>query len=54
MSLTDKSDTLCFLYTETNNLHEINENVTKKNLFGFARLVCLNYEIGYIENTKFV
>jgi DNA polymerase III epsilon subunit-like protein len=54
MSLTDKSDTICFLYTETNNLHEINENVTKKNLFGFARLVCLNYEIGYIENNKFV
>ena len=41
---------ICYLYTETNGLHELDENVSKKNLFGFARLVALNYEIGYIES----
>ena len=40
---------ICYLYTETNGLHELDENVSKKNLYGFARLVALNYEIGYIE-----
>ena len=30
---------ICYLYTETNGLHELDENVSKKNLFGFARLV---------------
>lgn len=49
-----KSKNICFLYTDTNGLHELNENVTKKNLFGFARLVSLNYEIGYVENKKFI
>lgn len=48
-----KSKNICFLYTDTNGLHELNENVSKKNLFGFARLVALNYEIGYVENNKF-
>ena len=50
----NKSNKLCFIYTNTNGLHELNENVTKKNLFGFARLVSINYEIGYVENNKFV
>ena len=46
--------TLCFIYTETTGLHQTNENVCKKNLFCFARLVVLNYEIGYVENKKFI
>jgi hypothetical protein len=50
----NKSKKICFLYTDTNSLHELNEDVTKKNLFGFARLVSINYEIGYVENNKFV
>jgi DNA polymerase-3 subunit alpha len=44
---------ICYLYTETNGLHELDENVSKKNLFGFARLVALNYEIGYIESCNY-
>jgi DNA polymerase III epsilon subunit-like protein len=50
----NKSKKICFLYTDTNGLHELNENVTKKNLFGFARLVSINYEIGYVEENKFI
>jgi DNA polymerase III epsilon subunit-like protein len=49
-----KSRKMCFIYTETNGLHTLNENVMKKNLYGFARLVALNYEIGYREDNKFV
>ena len=45
---------ICFLYTETNGLHQLNEDVTKKNIFSFARLVCLNYIIGYRKDGKFI
>lgn len=44
---------ICFIHTETNGLHKTNEIVTKKNLYNFARLVILNYEIGYIENNEY-
>jgi len=49
-----KSRKICVIYTETNGLHSTNEDVTKKTLPFFARLVVLNYEIGYRENNKFV
>lgn len=49
-----KSRKMCFVYTETNGLHTTNEDVIKKNLYAFARLVVLNYEIGYKEGNKFV
>lgn len=49
-----KSKKICFLYTDTNGLHELNEDVSKKNLFGFARLVSLNYEIGFVEDSKYI
>ena len=49
-----KSKRICFLYTDTNGLHDLNENVSKKNLFGFARLVSLNYNIGCVESGKFI
>jgi DNA polymerase III epsilon subunit-like protein len=49
-----KSRKMCIVYTETNGLHSCNEDVIKKNLYCFARLVVLNYEIGYKENNKFV
>jgi DNA polymerase III epsilon subunit-like protein len=49
-----KSRKICIVYTETNGLHSSNEDVIKKNLYCFARLVVLNYEIGYKENNKFV
>lgn len=49
-----KSRKMCVIYTETNGLHGTNEDVSKKNLYSFARLVVLNYEIGYRENNKFV
>lgn len=38
---------VCFIHTETNGLHHNNDFVTKKHLFEYARLVVLNYEIGY-------
>ena len=45
---------MCFIYTETNGLHSTNDNVIKKNLYSFARLVVLNYEIGYKLDNKFI
>jgi DNA polymerase III epsilon subunit-like protein len=36
---------IVYIYCQTNGLHQTNEDVTKKNLFEFARLVSLNYEI---------
>jgi len=44
---------ICFLYTETNGLHQTNDDITKKNLFSFARLVVLNYEIGVVINNEY-
>ena len=38
---------ICFVYVETNGLHKTDENISKKNMFKFARPVCLNYIIGY-------
>ena len=49
-----KSRKICVIYTETNGLHSTNENVIKKNLYAFARLVVLNYEIGYKEGNKYI
>ena len=48
------SKRVCFLYTETNGLHKSNENVLKKKLYNYARLVVLNYEIGYIEDNNYI
>jgi len=45
---------ICFIYTETTGLHQTTENVSKKKLFEFARMVSLNYEIGTIKNNEFV
>ena len=44
---------ICFLYTETNGLHQIDANVDKKKLFLYARLVTLNYEIIRISNQEY-
>ena len=49
---------ICFIYTDTNGLHESYTdtcNVSKKNMFAFARLIAIYYSIGYyqIENGKF-
>jgi DNA polymerase III epsilon subunit-like protein len=49
-----KSRKMCFIYTETTGLHTTNDDVIKKNLYSFARLVVLNYEIGHKEGNKFV
>jgi len=49
-----KSRNICFIYTETNGLHSTNNDVIKKNLYSFARLVVLNYEIGHKEGNKYV
>jgi DNA polymerase III epsilon subunit-like protein len=45
---------LCFIHTETNGLHQTNDDVSKKHLFQFARLIKLSYEIGHIKNKVFV
>jgi len=45
---------ICFLYTETTGLHQVNENVSKKKLFAYARMVTLNYEIGYVKDKEFI
>jgi DNA polymerase III epsilon subunit-like protein len=49
-----KSRNICIIYTETNGLHSTHDDVVKKNLYSIARLVVLNYEIGYRENNKFI
>jgi len=49
-----KSKKICFIYTDTNGLHTTNEDVIKKNLYSFARLVVLNYDIGYKEGNKYI
>ena len=45
---------ILFIYTETTGLHQINQNVCKKKLYAFARLVCINYEIGSFINNQFI
>lgn len=45
---------ICFIYTETNGLHTTKEIVSKKKLYCFARLVTINYIIGYYNNNKFI
>jgi hypothetical protein len=45
---------ICFIYTEINGTHRTNEIVSKKNLFKFARPICLNYIIGYKNGDEFV
>lgn len=44
---------VCFLYTQTNGLHNSNEAVSKKNMFEFARPVSLSYIIGYRQGKEF-
>jgi DNA polymerase III epsilon subunit-like protein len=45
---------ICFIYTETNGLHHTNRDVIKKELYNYARMVSLNYIIGYVKNDEFV
>jgi DNA polymerase III epsilon subunit-like protein len=44
---------ICIIYTETTGLHTSYE-ISKKKLYGFARLVALNYEIGYFHKNEFI
>ena len=48
-----KSNKICFLYTHTNGFHETNEQVSKKNMFEFSRLIQLKYTIGFYDDNKF-
>ncbi len=45
---------ICFLYTETTGLHQSNYPVSKKKLYTYARMVSLNYIIGYLKDNEFV
>jgi DNA polymerase III epsilon subunit-like protein len=47
------SNKICFLYTHTNGFHETNEQVSKKNMFEFSRLIQLKYSIGIYDNENF-
>jgi DNA polymerase III epsilon subunit-like protein len=49
-----KSNKICFIYTHTNGIHDTTEDVSKKNLFEFARLVQLKYSVGYYEDDKYI
>ena len=44
---------VCFIYTQTNGLHQSNEFVSKKNMFEFARPVSLTYIIGFRQGKEF-
>ena len=48
------SKQICIIYTATNGLHITNDNVTKKSLYGIARLISLTYSIGTLENNKYI
>lgn len=49
------SNKVCFIYTNTNGLHNTDEFVSKKNMFEFARLIELKYSIGYYDsNNKYI
>ena len=45
---------ICLIYVETNGVHKTDEIVSKKNMFKFARPICLNYIIGYKQGDEFV
>lgn len=45
---------ICFIYTETNGLHHSNKDVIKKELYNYARMVSLNYIIGYVKDNVFI
>ena len=46
---------ICFLYTQaTHDTHKTDDDITKKNLFCFARPISINYMVGYIKNNEFV
>ena len=45
---------VCFIYTQTNGLHNSNDFVSKKNMFEFARPVSLHYIIGYKQGDDFI
>jgi DNA polymerase III epsilon subunit-like protein len=48
------SKKVCILYTSTNGLHIANGKVTKKNMYGIARLISLTYSIGCFDNNKYI
>jgi DNA polymerase III epsilon subunit-like protein len=43
---------ICFLYTETTGLHGSGYTIIKKELYKYARMVTLNYEIGYVDENN--
>ena len=45
---------ICFVYTETTGLHHTTKPVSKKELFAFARMVSLNYIVGYMKDKEFI
>ena len=50
-----KSNKVCIIYTGTNGLHTAYGDVSKKNMYGIARLIKLEYMIGfYNDDGKFV
>jgi len=50
----EKSLKVCFINTATNGLHTAYGDVSKKNMYGIARLIMVEYLIGYYQNDKFI
>lgn len=48
------SKKICFIYTNTNGLHQFNKDVNKKYIFSFARMVALHYSIGKYVDGKYI
>ena len=47
------SKKICFIYTDTNGLHNTNDIVSTKNLYNYARMIALHYSIGTYEGGNF-
>jgi len=52
-NITSDAKKICFIYCDINGIHSLNETVSKKNLYGYARLVALYYTIGFYVDSKF-
>jgi len=52
-NITSDAKKICFIYCDINGIHSLNETVSKKNLYGYARLVALYHTIGIYGYSKF-
>ena len=43
---------ICFIYTDTNGIHDTIENVSTKKLYNYARVIAIHYSIGSYVDKK--